>query len=434
MPVRSSKSLYTSRISFQMACTTASHLLIPVTRVRTSLRRRIASGSEIVQCQAVTMLSRTSGLIPTFKGKLQVNKGSTKPCHLPANRTSDRRTTSNSFYRAASSIRDFAVSHFTVPNVAAPWNHELSEKQGTPPPLSDSIRYFDYQRQRRRLFINSSFQWFVTAFICASLAGCLYGFSTIRTGLSSTGKSLFNALVTGLSISLGLNLASSLRGYAQLMRWRFLASGYRTLQDFELVMNCDSQSKVFRLIWAGRTRGSQLPNKTQMLAVLWLFINVALQVFTALLGLTYSTDLSPDWVSLSYGNASVADVLYIGNVETTEKYQADYTTPEAIFAQLAVANELGVTGQDFNLHSTSFKVDYSADQTIYTDGNAYWYRFIDRSPLAFDLGTASLRTVNTTARCEAFAVTYGGQAGFQTDDPNLIWDVTWIDDTGNNHT
>lgn len=247
-------------------------------------------------------------------------------------------------------------------------------------------------------------------------------------------KYVFNALVTGLSLCLGLNLASSLRVYAQMMRWRFLASGYRTLQDFELVMNCDSQSKVFRLIWAGRTRGRRLPNMTQILAVTWLFVNVALQVFTALLGLTYSIDVSSEFVRLTFGNVSVADVSYIANAETNALYANNRSSGEAVLAETGVANQLGITGQDFSVWNTSFSNYFANEASVYTDGDLFWYRFIDRSPLALQLATATRRTVNATATCKSFEVTYGGYAGFQTDNDSLIWDVTWVDSNGDENT
>ncbi|KIX04649.1 uncharacterized protein Z518_05519 [Rhinocladiella mackenziei CBS 650.93] len=354
-----------------------------------------------------------------------------------SSRPPKRRRTSSSLYKVASSVwastRDFAVSHFKVPSVAAPWEHELSEKQGAAAPPSSSARYFDYRRQRRRLFVNSSFQFLVTAIICAGLAGCLYGFSTMVTGLSPNIKHLFNALITGLSLCLGLNLASSLKGYAQLMRWRFLASGYRTLQDFELVMNCDSQSNVFRLIWAGRTRGRWYPNKTQILAFTWLLISVALQIFTALLGLTYSIDVSSEFVRLAYGNVSVSDVRYIGNEETYGMYSDDPSGADSIHAQQAVANQWGITGQDYNVYTTTFDEYFANQQSVYTneEESLYWYRFIDRSPVNYAQSTASYRTVNATAKCQSFEVTYGGQGGFQTNDTDLMWIVTWIDADGN---
>jgi hypothetical protein len=137
--------------------------------------------------------------------------------------------------------------------------------------------------------------------LCGAIAAALYGFSTMVTGMTPAMKHVFNALITGLSLCLGITLAQSMKVYAQMLRWRFLAAGYRTLQDFELIMNCDSQTKTFRLLWAGRTRGHWLPNKIQLVAALSLAINLAFQVFTALLGLTYSMDVSSQYVRLTYG-------------------------------------------------------------------------------------------------------------------------------------
>lgn len=114
-------------------------------------------------------------------------------------------------------------------------------------------------------------------------------------------KRVFNALNIGLSLLLGMNIAASLKNYAQLIRWRFLAQEYRTLQDFELIMSCESLSKVFRLIWAGRTRGSRLPNKVQIFAFLYFLINLGLQVGVALLGLTTSLDISQEFTTLTQG-------------------------------------------------------------------------------------------------------------------------------------
>ena len=218
----------------------------------------------------------------------------------------ERTTTSTSMQSRASSMwsktRE-SVSQFNVPRLAAPWEHELTEKDVSNTGASITVRDFDYRRQRRRVFINSVFQWAITAAICIALVAVLYSYSHFST-LTQTQKHAFNALVTGLSIVLGLNLATSLTGYAQMMRWRLLAAKYRNLQDFELIMNSDSLSKVFRLLWAGRTRGRWwIPNKTQLLCFGWLAINVALQVFTALLGLTYSVDTSSSWVNDQFGKS-----------------------------------------------------------------------------------------------------------------------------------
>ena len=134
-----------------------------------------------------------------------------------------RRGTSNT-WRSRTSIlsnklKDLGVSHFTVPRLASPWDHEAPRK-GTPPDYH-TVKEFNYRLQRRRLFTNSAFQWLVTVFLCGALAGTLRSFQHyFARGMGQKQKHAFNGLITGLSIALGINLASSLRGYAQMIRWR----------------------------------------------------------------------------------------------------------------------------------------------------------------------------------------------------------------------
>jgi hypothetical protein len=136
------------------------------------------------------------------------------------------------------------------------------------------------------------------------------------------------------------------------------------------------------------------------------------------------------------GNVSIGDVQYIGNDETTADFRNDVNSTQSILAQTAVANQWGITGQDYTVYTTTYDDYFANEQATYTDADQtnYWYRFIDRSPLSFSQTTATLRTVNATATCESFKVTYGGYAGFQTDNTDLIWDVTWVDAQGDNHT
>ena len=216
-----------------------------------------------------------------------------------------------------------------------------------PAPFNNTVRHFCHRRQRRRLFVNSSFQFIITLILCAALAGALYGFSTYITGMTDPIKKGFNALITGLSILLGLNLASSLKSYAQMMRWRFLASEYRTLQDFELVMQCESQEKVFRLLWAGRTRGQWWPNTVQVLAFFWILVNVALQIVTALLGLTYSINISDTHTHL-INNANVS-VAYLTTIEPQISSDFEFNDESSYTQNLGVSAEgYSVYIQDIN--------------------------------------------------------------------------------------
>ncbi|KAK5053976.1 hypothetical protein LTR84_001938 [Exophiala bonariae] len=343
-----------------------------------------------------------------------------------------RRRTSNSFYSVWSNTKEFAVSHFTVPKAAAPWEHELSEKQNGLQPPSDTVRYFDHRRQRLRLFVNSAFQLFVTMFLAAAMAATLYGFSTLDYGITDTQKRLFNALVTGLSLVLGFNVASSLKGYSQMMRWRFLASGYRTIQDFELVLQCDSQSKTFRLIWGGRTRGRFWPNKTQLLAFWWIFFFTAVQVIIAMLGLTYSIDVSEKYVSLTNGTVSAVNVSFIGDANFGYIDASELSDADPVQIQGATANSLGITGQNYGIVTQPFDLDQTWAQSYYTDQeeSMYWYRFVDRAVAKWDNAVSSGRTINATSSCVELNITYGGYAGYQTDNLTIMNWLDWVAQDG----
>ena len=273
--------------------------------------------------------------------------------------------------------------------------------------------------------INSFFQLLVTAFLCACLACVLFGFSTIRDGMTNTQKRAYNALVTLFSMLVGLNLASSLKGYAQMMRWRFLASEYRTLQDFELVMQCESQTKVFRLIWAGRTRGRFWPNGVQILAFLWILINIALQVVTALLGLTYSINISDNFIHWkAHSNVSIS---YMHAIEP-------YLPADSIGdfdAQSKYAQSLGNTGSNYLTSVSTLDNDlFGGTEQYYQNeaGTLYWYRFIDNNPEDLSSTVISDRTITTNATCKQYKVTYGGNAGF---DDRYDGYVGYKDDAGN---
>ena len=243
--------------------------------------------------------------------------------------------------------------------------------------------------------------------------------------MTNTQKRAYNALVTLFSMLVGLNLASSLKGYAQMMRWRFLASEYRTLQDFELVMQCESQTKVFRLMWAGRTRGRFWPNGVQVLAFLWILINIALQVVTALLGLTYSIDISDNFIHWkAHSNVSIS---YMHAIEP-------YLPADSIGdfdAQSKYAQSLGSTGSSYPTYVSTLDNDlFGGTEEYYQNegGTLFWYRFIDHNPEDWDSNVISDRTITTNATCKKYKVTLGGYAGFD-DSPSDGW-VSYIDDSG----
>ena len=106
-----------------------------------------------------------------------------------------------------------------------------------------------------------------------------------------------------------------------------------------------------------------IPNKTQILCVPWIVVNVLLQVLVALLGLTYSIDMSATWISTQWGNVSIVDLSLIrdpNNMTITDYY-----------TQIAAANNYGISGQDYSIWKDvpDDALHQTWSNSIYTDDN-----------------------------------------------------------------
>ncbi|KAJ9603026.1 hypothetical protein H2200_012321 [Cladophialophora chaetospira] len=306
----------------------------------------------------------------------------------------------------------------------APWQHAPHEKgEEAGDATSSTVRVFDHRRQRRRLIFSAGLRWLGTAILCGGMAGCLAGFHHI-VSLSTAQKHAFNALVTFFSMAIGFSLASSMRLYAQMLRWRFLASGYRTLQQFADIMKCEDQLNCVKLLWTGRNKGRWLPSLTQVLALLSILINLFLQVITALVGLTYQVEVSDSFVVDKVGKVSIVD---LSSIEAALGYKDDafdYQCTGAYGYGMAGASSLFETS-----NNTSYQDDEWSSYYCSTDQSTCWYWFSDQS-IDGSLSETSSRKVYSTATCQNLTVLQGGYAGVEDIDsqsPN----VQYKDEDGN---
>ncbi|KIW27710.1 uncharacterized protein PV07_07427 [Cladophialophora immunda] len=310
---------------------------------------------------------------------------------------------------------------FGPPRLRQPWRHSVStEAFGL---ASRTTREFKPDRQRRRLFTVGIWQWFITSLLCGLLAACLGAFGNLLW-MTVTQVKAFNALIVLLSLFLGNNLTSSLREYAAMMRWRMLASKYRPLNEFDLLLRCESLRKVIRLFWAARTPGGVWFwfNTTQWLCALWLGVNILLQVLVALLGLTYNLNTS-NYPERQFGTMSIADLTTVRDVWGAKDPTLD--------AQLGSANYFGIQGQDYLFVEGSppgqGKVpSYGTPGTPTIYGNSDWsvmtYVFQDQSLQNPQLTLVSHRNISVTATCRELQVIDGGNGSSTS--------VTYRDETG----
>ncbi|KAF2733184.1 hypothetical protein EJ04DRAFT_439567 [Polyplosphaeria fusca] len=215
----------------------------------------------------------------------------------------------------------------------------------------------------------------------------------------------------GLSLGLGLNLASSLKRYAVILRWSILTKRYVSLEVFDLILGVETLTKVGKLMiisipglrkvrwlknlpWFREARddGSR---KTWLLCLLWLFINIGAQVLVAALSLFWPVDPSESMPLLTYGNVRVSDLTRWA------------VNPEGVTSNITALFQANMYGQEASEYpllnvSDPKKPDLStlSRNPIYRGNGFYEYKFVNRNPLhPYTDVFITNRTVQARASC-----------------------------------
>jgi hypothetical protein len=203
-------------------------------------------------------------------------------------------------------------------------------------------------------------------------------------------KRVFNALSITLTLLLGLNLASSLRSYAKLLRWRMLSTCYRPLREFDYIMKCDSLSNVIHLLLEARGRGKAWwqPSKTQTYAGLWPLTNLLATLIVNLFGLVYNFEVSRAMV-LTNGQIEVSDLTTV----LTDNYQAS----------LSAIQSWGIKGYGFDGQRGIWANIQDAEEYESLFNGTTLYYLTDWNHYS-DAKGVSLRYVRADASCRAHEV------------------------------
>lgn len=276
---------------------------------------------------------------------------------------------------------------------------------------------FDRRAQRNKLLKSGILRLLATTIICSLLVVTLYEFEQLDRGMTNNERRGFNTLIVLLSMTLNLVLFHSLEGCAQVVRWRILASKYSTPKEFELIYEADRKMHSFRLLWASRTRrGGFFSNKVQLLAAFYLLISIGLLVDTAVLGLTYSIEVSPYYKMSQPGTVSVANLTTISPVKTDRESHYQQAQNYGLMSQGFVPIE---SSQDDEDAGGFLSILYDSDADV------FWYRFVQMSTTNILNYDTSDRYITSRASCREVTVVIGGNGGrnstdgVQIDEPNI---------------
>ncbi|XDG05586.1 hypothetical protein ABKA04_005201 [Annulohypoxylon sp. FPYF3050] len=196
---------------------------------------------------------------------------------------------------------------------------------------------FDRREQALKLLSKFMVRWLLTAVICAAFVVVLKEYNR-KPWMEDGSTHVYNAIVSGLTICLSLNIDASLNAFAAALKWVIVASKQFHPPIFELILGFDSSkfNAIKLMLWRGL--GAWW---LRLVCLIWLFIVLAAQVGTALIGLTYSVvPLGGDSHDFPqpYGDGRTAIFTQIGyyNETTSVNQEANLT------AQRSNAFEYGI--------------------------------------------------------------------------------------------
>jgi len=94
-------------------------------------------------------------------------------------------------------------------------------------------------------------RWLLTVAVICAMVAVLVSYVD-QPVMDKKTKSMFNTLITGLSIALGLAITSSLDDMIQDLRWCLLAQRFRSRHKVERILQADKISHLFWLAFTSR--------------------------------------------------------------------------------------------------------------------------------------------------------------------------------------
>ncbi|KAJ8107035.1 hypothetical protein OPT61_g9141 [Boeremia exigua] len=271
-------------------------------------------------------------------------------------------------------------------------------------------KHFDHNQARKHLFKVGGYKLLVTILFSVLMCIALRAWEGFREPVVISKKDvrIFNALMIGLSLCLGLNLLASLQNYAGILRWSLLSRRYVSLETFDLILGLERLSNVVKLMvislplvrrqkylrklrWFKDARQDDT-KWTWLVCLIWLGINVGSQVLVAVSSLFYPMDTSQSPL-LTYGNVTVADL--------TRWYPAAENSTTLDLEAAWMYGMEAIVYPEFAPNDTQNDLSILAGTPLYKHETSYEYRFFNRNPVhQYSDYLLSNRSIYANATCQ----------------------------------
>ncbi|KAK1985823.1 hypothetical protein LZ30DRAFT_583266 [Colletotrichum cereale] len=249
-------------------------------------------------------------------------------------------------------------------------------------------------------------RWAITMVIIVSIYVVILVYSS-KAVMDQTTKRQYNALITGLSIALGLAVASSLNHMVAELRWWILSRRYRSKRKVELILQADNLKHTITL--AARSKRWSI----HLAALGWLILTIGSQVGLAAIGLCYGTDTADKRALLVPGNVSIA------NIDTIETSKLVKSKSKELGAKQYTANSYGTISLAYDMRTveeapSARAIFVPSDPLMFCSESLCKYVFYETSQESITnkninpVTVATDRSINATSTCIAWPITSGG--------------------------
>ncbi|KAJ6436945.1 transposase-like protein [Purpureocillium lavendulum] len=220
-------------------------------------------------------------------------------------------------------------------------NSRQSSSSQRPVP-SYAYEHFHRGKQLRHMGLTSLCRWILTVALAMSIYGVIWSYSG-REAMPASKRKEFNALIIGLSIGLGLNLASSLKGDVGELRWWLLSLHDHTPLEADLILQSEHLSRLVMLGWMSRRP------VVQVFVFVFMALNLASQLALALLGITYNINPADKFTVTMPGTVAIPDMSDIQTKPALAKNTSrDLDESQAVNARRYTANTFGIVSIAFS--------------------------------------------------------------------------------------
>ncbi|ESZ89893.1 hypothetical protein SBOR_9718 [Sclerotinia borealis F-4128] len=262
-------------------------------------------------------------------------------------------------------------------------------------------------KQFWHILLKSLARWLITLVLCIAYIFALRVWNRKGT-VTETSKRVFNALTTGISIALGINIASSLKDMALNARWPILHARKRNLIELDLTLHSDSLMDIGKLAFV-----SKRPVVFGM-AISWLIFNLFVQTVIAAISLTYGFDTSTESYLFTPGNVTIPDMGHfypLGNNTKPQSEDEEYTAHA--YGGLAWNLGIGTSVSDLPSQGEIYQ-GLTGNYTVWSDqpNDKMIFVFTEYSSISSQnigaLGIYTNRTLDMHYSCSSHQITGNG--------------------------